>query len=93
MKQRRRMISVMTSLALFWILCTGVLANDVPRMTKEELKAMLGNPNVVIIDVRANADWLKSNLKVKGAVREDAKKVNSWMEKYSKDKTLVFYCS
>ena len=93
MKQRRRMIAVMTSLALSWILSTIVLADDVPRMTREELKGMLGNPNVVIIDVRANVDWLGSNLKIKGAVREDARKVNSWMEKYSKDKTLVFYCS
>ena len=25
---------------------------DAPRMTKDELKAMLGNPDLVIIDVR-----------------------------------------
>jgi len=93
MKQRRRMIAAMTGLALSWILSAAVLADDVPRITGEALKGMLGNPNVIIIDVRANADWLGSNLKIKGAVREDAKKVNSWMEKYTKDKTLVFYCS
>lgn len=92
MRQRRR-IAVMGSLALSWIISTIVLAQDVPRMTREELKGMLGSPNLVIIDVRANVDWLGSPLQIKGAVREDPKKVNSWMDKYPKDKTLVFYCS
>ncbi len=93
MKQRRRIIAVMTGLALSWSLSTILLAEDVPRMTPEELKGMIGNPNLVIIDVRANVDWLGSNLKIEGAVREDPKKVRAWMEKYPKDKTLVFYCS
>ena len=69
------------------------LAEDVPRMTKEELKELMDKPDVIIIDVRANVDWLGSNLKIKGAVREDPRKVNSWIEKYSKDKTFVLYCS
>jgi hypothetical protein len=93
MRQRRRMIAVMGGLALTWFLSTIVLAEDVPRMTREELKGMLGSPNLVIIDVRANVDWLGSHLQIRGAVREDPKKVNSWMDKYPKDKTLVFYCS
>ena len=93
MRQTRRMIAVMVSLALSCIICTIVLAEDVPRMTREELKGMLGSPNLVIIDVRANVDWLGSHLQIRGAVREDPKKVNSWMDKYPKDKTLVFYCS
>jgi rhodanese-related sulfurtransferase len=63
-------------------------------MSKEELKSMLGNPEVIIIDVRAGGDWDKSKEKIKGAVREDPnKKAKSWAEKYSKDKTIVFYCA
>lgn len=93
MKQRRRMISIMASLTLSWMISTIVLAGDVPRMTREELKGMLGSPNLVIIDVRANVDWRGSHLQIKGAVREDPKRVNSWMDKYPKDKTLVFYCA
>ena len=93
MKQKRIFIVAMTGLALSWIISTIVLANDIPRITKEELRGMLDNPNVVILDVRANVDWLGSSLKVKGAIREDPRKVNAWMDKYSKDKTLVFYCA
>jgi hypothetical protein len=68
-------------------------AADVPRMTKEELKGMLGKENVVIIDVRSDLDQEKSNQKIQGAVIEDPGKVETWMAKYPKDKTLVFYCS
>ena len=67
------------------------LAKDVSRMTKEELKSMLGNPEVIVVDVRAATGWDASDLKIQGAVREDPKKVSSWADKYPKDKTLVFY--
>jgi rhodanese-related sulfurtransferase len=93
MEKRKTAVILMASLILSWILAIAVSAEDVPRITKEELKAMLGNPNLVVIDVRANVDWAGSNLRIKGAVREDPRKVNAWMEKYPKDKTLVFYCS
>ena len=66
-------------------------AADPPRISKEELQAMLGNTDLVIIDDRSGADWSASEFKIKGAVREDPGKVEAWMEKYLKDKTLVFY--
>ena len=66
---------------------------DVPKMTKEDLKPLIGNPDVIIIDVRSKPDWEGDDLIVKGAVREDPTQVASWMDKYPKDKTLVFYCS
>jgi hypothetical protein len=66
---------------------------DGPRMTKDTLKAMMGNPDLVIIDVRYGKDWTDSDLKIRGAVREDPDAVNSWANKYPKDKTLVFYCA
>ena len=66
---------------------------DAPRMTKEELKAVLGNPDLFIIDVRYGKDWTDSDLKIRGAVREDPEAFKSWASKYPKDKTLVFYCA
>jgi hypothetical protein len=66
---------------------------DAPRMTKDDLKAMLGNPDLVIIDVRFGKDWTESDLKIKGAVREDPEAFGSWANKYPKGKTLVFYCA
>ena len=69
-------------------------AEGVPRMTKEELKPMLGNPEVVIIDVRAATDWNGSKEKIQGAVREDPNKnAKSWAGKYSQDKMMILYCA
>ncbi len=64
---------------------------EVPRITKEELRPMLGNPDLVIIDVRIGDEWSKSKEKIQGAIREDPEKVNQWAVKYPKEKTLVFY--
>jgi rhodanese-related sulfurtransferase len=66
---------------------------DVPRITKEELKAMMDNPNVVIIDVRYEKHWKGSDRMIKGAIRENYDDVKSWADKYGKDKTLVLYCA
>ena len=64
----------------------------VPRMTKEELKPLLGNPDVIVIDVRVEEEWKEAKWKIQGAVREDSEKdINLWVNKYPKDKTLVFY--
>ncbi|KPK95012.1 MAG: hypothetical protein AMJ94_00795 [Deltaproteobacteria bacterium SM23_61] len=64
------------------------------RITKDQLFAMLGNPRVVILDVREGDSWEKSKFKMKGAVREDPEKdIKDWVERYPKDNTLVFYCS
>ena len=65
----------------------------VPRMTQQEAKSMLGNPEVIIIDVRAPKDWNASDSKIKGAVREDPSNISSWADKYPKEKTLLFYCA
>lgn len=80
--------------------CVGVtvaaeapLPQDVPRMTKEEVKRVLGSKDLVIVDVRQPKDLDQSNSKIKGALREDPNNVGAWAEKYPKDKTLIFYCS
>ena len=75
------------------ILTSFAKSAEAPRMTKEELMAMLGNPDLVIIDVRYGKDWTESDVKIKGAVREDPEAFDSWAKKYPKDKTLVFYCA
>ena len=73
---------------------TGAIAGkNVPRMAKEELKKLLGNSEVIIIDVRMAKDWGASKTKIKGAVWEDPGNLKSWADKYPKDKTLVLYCS
>jgi hypothetical protein len=72
---------------------TSAMAADAPRMTKDELKALLQNPDLVTLDVRSSSDWTASDLKIKGAVREEPDDIESWANKYSKDKILVLYCA
>ena len=66
---------------------------DVPRMSKEELKALLGSADLAVVDVRYGKDWTNSDSKIKGAVREEPGNIGSWINKYPKGKILVFYCA
>lgn len=91
-------IVLVTAGALIFILvgCLAKWTADVrtPKITNEELKSLLGNSNTVIIDVRLDDEWKESKWKIRGAVRENPEKDSkNWAEKYSKDKTLVFYCA
>ena len=86
-------------MALGFLILTGCAEKwsiqlTVPKMTKEELKSLLGNPDVIIIDIRVEDEWKEAKWKIQGAIREDSEKdINTWVNKYPKDKTLVFYCS
>jgi len=62
-------------------------------MAKEELKALLGSPDLMVIDVRYGKDWTDSDRKIAGAIREDPKQFKTWQGKYPKTKTLVLYCA
>ena len=70
-----------------------ITAGDVPRMQVDELNARLGDPSLVVIDVRAAGDWEGSSTKIKGAIREAGKSVSDWASNYSEDKTIVLYCT
>ena len=89
----------MSLLVIFGVLvvfigCENVQgANDVPRITKEELKAKLGSPNLVLLDVRSENDWETSDEKITGAMRMDPETVDSWAGTLPKDKEIVLYCA
>jgi rhodanese-related sulfurtransferase len=91
--KRKLLLMTVINLGLSLALVLPVLAADAPRIEKEKLKEMLGKPELILIDLRAGADWKASTQKIKGAVREDPGQVDTWMKKYPKDKTLVFYCA
>jgi rhodanese-related sulfurtransferase len=95
--KRRRFFATSIFLLSFALSgCHEFLAHypEVPRITKEELRSLLGNPDVIILDVRIEEHWKESKSKIQGAVREDPEKdINTWADKYPKDKTLVFYCA
>jgi len=67
-------------------------ASDVSKISKEELNAMLYDPDLLIIDVRRERDWKSSSLKIRGAVWEDFLEVDTWAQKYPKNKKIVLYC-
>ena len=71
----------------------AVSAAGVQRMSKEELKPILDNKDVVVVDVRKGRDWTSSESKIKGAVREEAYQAANWASKYDKNKTYVLYCA
>ncbi len=89
--------------AIFWIclIWVALVVSDAAcaappeadKITKEELLALLGRPDLVIIDMRTGRDWTDATLKIKGAIREDPMKPGMWMDKYPKEKMLVFYCA
>ena len=90
-----RRVVVLAALIMLLATIPSLAAPDteVPRMTKEELKSLLGNRDLVIFDVRTPADYNTSTTKIKGAVRINPKApVQTWMDKYTKNKIYVFYC-
>jgi hypothetical protein len=94
-------VASVLGLALFLVVLGGAPAKgategalpypDVPRITKEELKEMLGQPGVVLLDCRPEAQWRVSEMKLPGAVHEDPANVQSWAHKYPKDAKIVIY--
>lgn len=93
----RRYISTIGILCftLLYAACAGspVYSADLKTISKEELKAMLDEPGLVILDVRPEKDWKASALRVKGAVWRDFEAVETWASEYPKDQKIVLYCA
>jgi hypothetical protein len=64
---------------------------EVPRITKEQLKELLGKPDLVIIDARPVEQWKYSDQMIPGTAHEDPLAVDSWAQKYDKNKRMVIY--
>ena len=91
---KHRVTSVLVAaLAFHILLASAAVAAEAVRMDKDGLKALLGDPDVIIIDVRAHTSWFLAKEKIVGAVRENYRDFDGWAEKYPKDKTIVLYCS
>jgi len=97
----RGMIASVLGLALFFVVLEGSPVRgavegtlpypDVPRMSQEGLKEILGQPGLVLLDVRPEAQWRMSEMKLPGAIHEDPANVESWAHKYPKDAKIVVY--
>ncbi len=88
-----QVLAAALSLTVVGVLTGSAIAAEVPTITKEDLRAKLGDPNLVVLDVRQGRDWKTSDVKIKGAVRENPGDIAGWAGKYPKNKTLVLYCA
>lgn len=68
-------------------------ADQVARMSADDLVARLGSPDLVVLDVRTSRDWDSSAVKIKGAVRQDPQEVATWAKQHDPAKLYVLYCS
>jgi len=66
---------------------------DVPKITKDELRARLNDPQVVILDVRLQEQWDESDRKITGSSHENPDKVQDWIGNYAQNKTYVLLCA
>jgi len=88
-------MAVAISLGLMGLSVKPLIAEDIvadaPRITKEELKSKLGDPDLIILDVLVQDQWETVDQKLPGVVHENPEEVDSWADKYKKDKTYVLY--
>jgi predicted sulfurtransferase len=86
-----------STILLFFMLsllaASAANAQEVPRISKDELKAKLKSPDLVLIDVRIDREYESSEWKITGAIREDPSKTAEWITKFPKDKLIVLYCA
>lgn len=92
-KRNRRMFLGLTLTLLFAFALPTYGADEVPKISVEELKDILESPGLVIFDVRSGKDWGSSERKISGAVRVNSQDINSWAGAYSKEQKMVFYCA
>lgn len=84
---------VSAGLILALSVAAHAFSGGVARMTAAELNARLSDPDVIVVDVSRPGHWKDSDIMVKGAVRENPYEVETWKDKYPKEKTLVLYCA
>jgi hypothetical protein len=62
-----------------------------PKVTKEQVKELIGREDFFLLDVRPNEQWRATHVKLPGAVHEDPEDVAAWAYRYRKDAKIVTY--
>jgi hypothetical protein len=65
---------------------------DIPRISKDTLRAKINDPSVQVVDVRYKQNWLRSDRKIFGASREEPTEIDAWLHKYPRAQMIVLYC-
>ncbi|CCO22124.1 conserved exported protein of unknown function [Maridesulfovibrio hydrothermalis AM13 = DSM 14728] len=85
--------AIFATVASFAVFQEAGSAEDVPRISIEQLKRKLGSDNLVIIDARSGSDWRGSEFMIEGAVRGKAGQEKQWAKNLHKDAEIVVYCA
>ncbi len=65
---------------------------QVPRLTKEQVRDMLGKPDVVIVDIRFIKQYEQSDRRLPGAVFVQPENFDEFVKNHpQKDRTYVLY--
>lgn len=92
--EKKLLATSMLILLTIGLFTSFALSFDVPMMTKDELKARLGNPDMVIFDVRHGYEYFSSDLRIKGATRPLMREhIDPAIFVHSKETTFVIYCA
>lgn len=87
----KKTIFILLVLVYSLIIASVVIGAEFSIISKDKLILMLDKPGIVIIDVRENGDWQSSNLKIRGAVRRQPDKFDTWSKDFANDKVLILY--
>ncbi len=91
---KKGFLSVTMALLFLFAACASFNAGgEAPRISKEEVKAKLGSPDIILLDVRTGNDWDSSADKIVGARRVDPKNVDAWSGTLDRSKEIILYCS
>ena len=88
-----KILSSGLALIAMLVMATGAFAAEVPHMGIDKLNEMLGDPDLVILDVRTGRDWSDSGHKIKGALRMVPFDAQTWAKGLDRSKTYVLYCA
>ena len=96
MKHKPILISSLVALLLLFSLAgysaMPTTVEQVPRLTKDAVKEMLGKPDVVIVDIRYIRQYEQSDKKLPGAVFVQPENFDEFVKNHpQKDKTYVLY--
>ena len=93
-RKQRNVLTALVAMVLALAATAGAAESaDAPRMSKEELKARLGDGDVLVLDLRRGDDWTSSDHRIPGAIRQEDKPYLAWAIQYPKDQTMVLYCA
>jgi sulfur-carrier protein adenylyltransferase/sulfurtransferase len=85
---------IVAGLTVSFVPAGSPAAEDVPRMTIQELKAKMDRgENIVILDVRSGEDYAASKVKITGAIRIPLVQLEGRYKELLAGREIITYCA